>query len=78
MRICRSCLWRSLTEPYCSHCIRIVVEGLTLDGVVKRFKRGSVNLRTERRHLFRLYRGKVVLRKRLLHEQRMLESLGIF
>lgn len=77
LHICRSCLWRSLTEPYCSHCVRIVVEALTLDGIVARYKHGNVNLRKERRKLFQLYRGKVVVRKRLLHEQRVLHSLGI-
>ena len=77
MHICRSCHWRTLTDPYCSHCIRIVVEGLTLDGIVARYKHGTVNLRKERRNLFRLYRNKIVLRKRLLHENRILQSLGI-
>lgn len=65
-----------MTDPYCSHCIRIVVEGLTLDGVLATYKNRAVNLRAERRKIFRLYRGTIVLRKRLLHESRLLQSLG--
>ena len=53
-----------------------MVEGLTLDGVLATHRNSTVNLRTERRKIFRLYRGTRVLRKRLLHERRLLQSLG--
>lgn len=70
---CDSTQWLSLTRTYCSHCLRIVVEGLTVDGVFKR----RVNLRRERRKLLRLYRGTLALRKRLYNERRVLASLGL-
>ena len=43
-----------------------------MDGVRNR----AVNLQTERRNLFRLYRGTSVLRKRLHHERQVLQSVG--
>ena len=70
---CDSTQWLSLTQTYCSHCLRIVVEGLTVDAVFKR----RVNLRKERQKLVRLYRGTRALRKRLYNERRVLASLGL-
>lgn len=74
IHICHSCHWLSLTETYCSHCLRIVVEGLTVEAV---FSKRRVNLRAERRKLFRLYRGTPVLSQRRYNERRVLRSLGL-
>ena len=72
MHVCRSVLWVSFNETYCTQCIRIIFEGLTMDGVRNR----AVNLHRERRNLIRLYRGTPVLRKRLEHERQVLQSVG--
>lgn len=71
---CRSSQWLSLTDTYCSHCLRIIVEGVTVEAV---FSKRNVNFRAERRKLIRLYRGTPVLRKRIQNERHVLRSLGL-
>ena len=74
---CPSVQWLSPNEPYCGHCVRISIEGLTIDGHLKRSKRRRINWRKERRRLGRLYRNTYALRKRELLERRIFNSFGI-
>ena len=73
---CQSVQWLSHNQSYCGHCIRISIEGLTIDGHLKRMKRRRINLRKERRKLGRIYRNTYALRKRELLERRVFNSFG--
>ena len=73
---CHSTQWLTVSRPYCGHCLRISVEGLTLDGEIKRRKQRRINFRKERVRLTKLYRNTHALRKRRLLEQRVFNSYG--
>lgn len=74
---CHSAQWLSLNRPYCGHCLRVSVEGITIDGELKRRKRRRVNYHRERLRLDRLYANTHALRKRRILERRVLNSYGI-
>ena len=67
----------SFTDVYCSQCLRIAVEGVTVDGSLALSRNQPLDFMSERRKFFRLYRGTRVLRKQLHVERRILNSLGI-
>ena len=73
---CHSTQWLTLSRPYCRHCLRISIEGVTLDGEIKRINRKPINFRNERLQLVKLYRNTHALRKRRLLERRVFNSLG--
>ena len=63
----------SFSRETCSQCLRIAVEGqMRYD----RFER--VNFESERRKIFKLYRGTPILERREILEERVIQSLGLF
>lgn len=77
-KLCHSALWVSFSEfPPCTHCMRLTVEGVTLEGQTKLDRNQDVDFELERQRIFQLYAGKSVLRKILFLENRVLESLGV-
>lgn len=56
--------------------MRISVEGLTIDGVVKMRKRRRVNFERERIRLEKLYRNTHALQRRAIFERRVFRSYG--
>lgn len=74
---CSSVQWLSRNQPYCGHCVRISIEGLMIDGSVKRKKRRRINWQRERLKLAKLYRNTHALSKRRLLERRIFNSYGI-
>ena len=73
---CHSAQWLILSRPYCGHCLRISIEGLTMDGEIKRANRKPINFRKERLRLVKLYRNTRAMQKRRLLERRVFNSLG--
>ena len=75
--VCSSAQWCKPECGDCNHCFRIVVKRLTIDGAVRKRKRGSVNYLTQRRWLIRLYRGTYALDAMHKYEVHVLQSLGV-
>ena len=73
---CHSSLWLSVNRPYCGHCMRVSVEGVTIDGELKRRKGRRVNYQRERLRLEKLYANTHALRKRQILERRVFRSYG--
>ena len=73
---CHSTQWLTVNRPYCGHCLRVSVEGVTIDGEVKRRKRRRLNYQRERQRLEKLYRNTHALRKRQILERRVFNSYG--
>lgn len=77
-KLCHSALWVSFSEHFpCSHCMRLTVEGVTIEGQAKLDRNEVVDFELERQQIFQLYAGKSVLRKILYLENHVLESLGV-
>ena len=77
-KLCHSTLWVSFSEHFpCSHCMRLTVEGVTIEGQAKLDRNEVIDFELERQQIFQLYAGKSVLRKILYLENRVLESLGV-
>ena len=77
-KLCHSALWVLFNEHLpCSHCMRLTVEGVTIEGQAKLDRNEVVDFELERQQIFQLYAGKSVLRKILYLENRVLESLGV-
>lgn len=75
-KYCRSAEWLSFSNRPCSHCMRLVVEGLTVDGQRLKDEEEPVNYALERELIFEYYPGKRVLNKIMFLEDRVLYSLG--
>lgn len=73
---CHSAQWVTKNRQYCEHCVRVSVEGITIDGQVKRQKRRRINYERERHRLQKLYRNTQALRKREILERRVFNSYG--
>ena len=73
---CHSAQWLTVNRPCCGHCLRVSVEGVTIDGELKRRKRRRVNYERERLRLENLYRNTHALRKRRILERRVFNSYG--
>ena len=70
--------WLSFSQETCSQCLRICVEGLTVEGQMRHDRYERVNFERERRKIFKLYRHTNVLQRRIALEQRMMQSFGLF
>ena len=57
--------------------MRLMVEGVTIEGQAKLDRNEVVDFELERQQIFQLYAGKSVLHKILYLENRVLESLGV-
>ena len=75
---CRSVQWLSFNRETCSQCLRIAVEGLTVEGQMRHDRYERVNFERERRKIFKLYRGKQILEKPQTLKQRVMQSFGLF
>lgn len=75
---CRSAQWVSFSPETCSQCLRIAVEGLTVEGQMRYDRFERVNFESERRKIFKLYRGTPILERREILEERVIQSLGLF
>lgn len=73
-KFCKSALWLSFTNQPRSHCMHLVVEGVTVDGECQCDNEEPVNVALERELIFPLYSGKHVLNKILWLENRVFES----
>ena len=70
--------WLSFSRETCSQCLRICVEGFTVEGHMRYDRYERVNFERERRKIFKLYRHTNVLQRRSALEQRMMQSFGLF
>ena len=75
---CRSAQWVSFSRETCSQCLRIAVEGLSVEGQMKHDRYERVNFESERWKIFKLYRGTPILERREILEERVMQSLGLF
>lgn len=75
---CRSAQWVSFSRETCSQCLRIAVECLTVEGQMRYDRFERVNFESERRKIFKLYRGTPILERREILEERVIQSLGLF
>ena len=75
---CRSAQWVSFSRETCSQCLRIAVEGLAVEGQMRYDRFERVNFESERRKIFKLYRGTPILEKLEILEERVIQSLGLF
>lgn len=75
---CTSAQWVSFSTKVCMQCVRISVEGLTVEGQMKKDRNERVNFESEQRKLLKLYRHTSAIRRRRIHEQRVLNSFGLF
>ena len=76
--LCSSVQWLSFSENICSQCMRICVEGLTIEGQTQHDRFETVNFERERRKLFKLYRGTNAIQRCRALEQRIMQSFGFF
>ena len=76
-KYCGSSQWLSFSLRPCSHCMRIVMEGLSVEGQILTNRGEQVNFEIERDRLFHLYEGRNVLNRRLALEKRIIESFGM-
>ena len=74
---CRSARWVSLYRETCSHCLRIAVDCLTVEGQTRYDRFEDVDFEEERNTIIQLYRGTPILQRRGLLEERVLLSLGL-
>ena len=70
--------WLSFSRETCSQCLKICVEGLTVEGQMQLDRYERVNFERERRKIFKLYRRTNVLQRHRALEQRMMQSFGSF
>ena len=70
--------WLSFSQETCSQCLRICVEGLTVEAQMRHDRYERVNFERERRKIFKLHRHTNVLQRRIALEQRMMQSFGLF
>ena len=75
---CSSVQWLSFTQEACSQCLRICVEGLTVEGQMQYDRHERVNFEREQRKIFKLYRRTNVLQRRGALEQRVMQPFGFF
>ena len=75
---CRSAQWVSFSQETCSQCLRIAVEGLSVEGQMKHDRYERVNFESERWKIFKLYQGTPILERREILEERVMQSLGLF
>ena len=54
------------------------MEGLTVEGQMRYDRFERVNFESERRKIFKLYRGTPILERREILEDRIMQSLGLF
>lgn len=63
-KVCHSALWVTFNEhAVCSHCMRLTVEGVTIEGQSWLERYLEVDFELERQLIFHLFAGKSVLRK---------------
>ena len=63
-KMCRPALWVTFNEhAVCSHCMRLAVEGVTIEGQSWLERYLEVDFELERQRIFHLFAGKSVLRK---------------
>lgn len=61
----------------CSHCMCLVIDGVTVEGQVKMYRFQDIDYEFERDTIIRLYQVKGVLEKMFFLENRVLQSFGI-